>query len=330
MSAKAKQQHIPARETVEFAKRCPTGTVRTDADALLFARQVEYQYAETYDIQYPELDMANGNILPIDRSVPAGAKSFVYYTYGGTGIAAVLNTYAANSIPTVGMQGKSTTGTLHDIALSYGVNISDLEAAQMADFQLEAGLGDACKRGHMVKHDDIGWFGMPALGLHGLLTHPNTTQLVSAGGAWVALTGEQIAANVATLINTPRNITNKVEIVNTVVFPDQIWTMLVRPWNPGNASNLSILGWLQHAHPGVTFKSSITLDAANHPGTDYAGVNVAIGYNNSPKKAALIVPKDFTLLPPQWEALQMKVYNHSKTGGVKIPYPLSIAIMRGM
>lgn len=323
--------HTPSLENIQLAKRIPNehGGVRTDADAVLFARQVEYQYAETYDIEYPELDMANGDILPIDRSVPAGAKSFVYYTYGGTGIAAVLNTYAANSIPTVGMQAKSTTGTLHDVTLSYAVNIADLEAAAMAGMQLESGLGDACKRGHMLTRDEIGWFGEPKLGLYGLLTHPNITHM-SATGLFSGLTAEQIAANVATLINTPRNLTNKVEVVNTVVFPDQVWTALqARPWNTGNASNLTIAEWLQKNHPGVTFKTSITLDSANHASTDFAGSNVIVAYNNSPRKASLVVPKDFTLLPAQWEALQMRVYNHSKVGGAKIPYPLSVAVMRG-
>ena len=323
----------PSPESIAYAKRVPTefGTARTDASAINFARQVEHVYAETYDIQYPELDMASGAILAVDRSVPAGAKSFVYYTYGGTGISAVLNTYAANSIPTVGLHGKATTGTLHDVALSYGVNISDLEAAAMTGYPLESSLGDECKRGHMLTRDTIGWFGNPALGLHGLLTHPNTTQVVSAGGAWSALTSSQIAANVNTLINTSRLLTNKVEMANTVVLADAVWVNLSgRPWDTTNATNGSILDWLRNAHKGVDFKSSITLDSANHAGTDYAGVNVAVAFNSSPKKAALVVPKDFTQMPPQWEGLQSRTFTHSKEGGVKIPYPLSVTIMRGM
>lgn len=318
------------RELVAFGKQCPTGTIRTDADATNFARMVEYQYAETYDIEYPELDMANGDILPIDRSVPAGAKTFVYYTYGGTGLAAVLNTYAANSIPTVGRQAKATTGTLHDMALAYVVNISDLEAAAMTGDRLQEGLGDATKRGHMLMRDQIGWFGYPSLGLYGLLTHPNTTQLV-ATAAWSSATYDQVLADVGSLINTPNNLSNGIEVVNTLAFPLAVANNLgARNINTANPNGDSFWTALQKAFPRVRFITSIMLDAANHAGTDYATKNVVVAFNNAPRKASLIIPKDFTILPPQWAALEMRVFTHSKIGGVKIPYPLSIAIMRGM
>lgn len=318
------------QQLLNAARQCPTGQFHTDADATNFARMVEFQYAQTYDLEYPELKMANGGILPIDTSVPEGAQTFVYYTYGGTGVAAIINAYSSSSIPRAGYQGKRTDGRIHSMALSYGVTIDDLAAAAMANTNLEAGLGDACKRGHYQTREDIGWFGSPANGLNGFLTHPNVTQVTSTG-LFSALTFDQIAADVATLINTASNITNTVEVTNTVLFPSDVWNNLKgRPVAAGNSSNVSIAQWLVGNYPGVTFETSPVLQSANHAGTDFAGKNIAVAYNKNPAKVSLVVPKDFTNLPPQWEALEMMVYNHSRCGGVKLTRPLSVTVMRGV
>lgn len=318
------------RQLVAFAKQSPTGNVRTDADAVSFAQQVEYVYAETYDIQYPDLDMAEGRVVPIDRSVPAGAQTFTYYTYGGTGIAAVMNTYAANSIPTVGMFAKSTTGTCHDLTLSFSTNVSDLESAAMFGAPLQTTLADADKRGHMLKRDEIGWFGNPSLGLYGFLTHPNITQMV-ATTSWTSATYDQFLADVGNLVNASRNLSNRVERANVCIFPAKVETMLEgRLLSAANPNGDNFMTAIRKAFPYVTFESSIMLDSENHAGTDYATKNVAVAFERNPRKVALVIPKDYTLLPPQWSGLEMRTFTHSKTGGIKCPYPLSVTVMRGM
>lgn len=327
---KAQQQGVTRQDLVRFARQHPEGTIRTDADATNFARQLEYVYTETYDIQYPDLDMANGNVLPIDSSVPAGAKTFTYYTYGATGVAAVLNTYSANSIPTVGMQAKSTTGVCHDLALSYNVNVSDMEAAAMSGANLETGMSDGCKRGHMVTRDDIGWFGNASLGLLGLLTHPNITQMV-ATTSWTSATYDQFLADVGALVNASNNLSNGIERANTCLFPLQTWNMLgTRLLSAANPNGDSFQSAIVKAFPNVRFGTNIKLDAANHAGTDYATKNVCVAFDSNPRKASLVVPKDFTQLAPQWAGLEARVFTHSKVGGAKIPYPISVTVMRGM
>jgi len=317
-------------DLIKYAKDCPNGNFRADADAINTARQVEYQFAELYDIQYPDLDMANGTIVPINSSIPAGFKTFTYNIYGGTGVAAAINTYAANSIPRASYQAKPTTGSIVDLTHSYAVNVSDLETAAVTGIPLETGLGDACKRGHMQLRDSLGWYGSSPDGIVGLLTHPNITQL-NSGFTWSTATFDQIAADFGTLINTPSNITNNVERVDTVVLPHAVWNNLSeRPQNSANSANFTILSWLQNNYKNVQFLNSTALTAANHAGTDFAGKNVCVAFNRSKRKVSLIVSQDFTLYPPQWSGFESLVVNKSRCGGVMTAYPLSIVVMRGM
>ncbi len=318
------------KRLVAHAKKAPVENWRADADAINFARMVEHVYTETYDIQYPELDMANGEVLPVDTSVPAGAQTYTYYTYGGTGVAAIVNTYAKNSIPRVGYAGKSTTGKVVSLALMHAWNIEDLEAAQMSGVPLENGLAEANKRGHMIRRHDIGWFGSPADGIVGLLNHPNIIR-AKATTLWSGATFDQINADMNTLLNTSSNLTNNIERPDTVYLPHTVWNDLSwRLVNTANPNEKTILAWLQSNYPNVTFKMSTALAIANHPLTEFAGLNVAVAFNRSKNKASLIVPKDFTLLPPQWDGLESQTFSHSKVGGAKIPYPFSVVVMTGL
>jgi hypothetical protein len=317
-----------------------SGAIRNDADAAVFERQVVQVLAENYTREFPDLTMANGEVIPINRSIRPGVLSYEYYVYEPVGFAKIMNSYADTDIPKVGVKGSLSTGTIKETATYYGWSISEMETANESGFALESASAEANKRAHQQLWNKVGWFGDEDHGLKGLLTHPNITRVLAPlnGGAtsrlWSAKTFDEIAADFATLINTSKNITNGIERVTDIYLPGDIWDALSwRVLSTSNGSNYTIGNWLQEnaQRQGVTLHFDYILSAANHADVaEFVGLNVAVAYNRNPSKAELVVPLDYTQYPPEWEKLHYNTYTRSKCGGALVRFPLSIVVMTGI
>jgi len=323
-----------------FREKLPhlAGGGRIDAAQDIYAaRQLEYVYAKTYDVVYPELPMGEGQVVKFDPYVPRGAETAVYNTVDANGMAAILDTYDSASVPSVSMSGKQTVLVIKHQGLKYGYSVQDLEAASFANTKLDSSLANATKRGHVQRRDLIGWFGDAARGLFGLMTYPNTTQTLAplnialTSRLWADKTAQEILKDFATLINTPRLLSLGAETVNVVYLPEQIVADLkARYLNTANASNQSIYQSIVDNFPGVSFKSAFQLDAAQHASvSQFAGLNVAVAFNDNVDKISFVVPIVFDQMPPQYEGFMTNVYTRASTGGIKCPYPISVSILLG-
>jgi hypothetical protein len=169
-----------------------------------------------------------------------------------------------------------------------------------------------------------------------LLTHPNITHTfapLNAGATstlWANKTFEEIAKDFATLINTPSNLTNKVEAVDTAIVPSNAWADLKsRPVAAANGSNISIAGWIEATYKNVTFLDDPYLQSENHADTEFAGKNIAVAYRKDADKVSIVMPQDFETLPPEANGLMIDTLTHSRHGGVKITAPLSVHVLHG-
>src|SRR5215467_13234664 len=78
--------------------------LRCDAnETALFARQLEYIYTQTYDIEYPDLKARQ--LIPVDTRVPSGADSFTYTQYDKLGEAIIVHNNAQD-FPNADIVGK--------------------------------------------------------------------------------------------------------------------------------------------------------------------------------------------------------------------------------
>jgi hypothetical protein len=314
--------------------------IRNDADAAVFERQLVQVLAENYMREFPELTMANGDIIPINRSIRPGVLSYEYYVYEGVGFAEILNSYADTNIPKVGVRGSVSTGKIVETATYYGWSVSEMETANETGFALESASAEANKRAHMQLWNKVGWFGDEAHGIKGMLTHPNVTRLLApfnAGGTsrlWSAKTFDEVAADFAALSSASKDATNDIEAPTDIILPAAVarglsWRVL----STANGSNFTMLNWLQNnaKDQGITVRVDTALSAANHADIpEFAGLNVAVAYNRNASKAELVVPLDYTQYPPQWDLLHIKTLARSKCGGALVRFPLSITVMTGM
>ena len=311
--------------------------LRNDADSMWFVRQLEQELTKEYEKVFPKYSMANGDILPFDTEVDAGAETYVYYFVEPIGMAKILNTYADTDIPEVGVAGKPTTGKCVAISNFMAWSTQDARTASMAKRDFVRLKKTASKQGHVQQWNTLGWVGSTAHGVFGLLTHPNITHTFAPlnGGAsstlWENKTFEEIAADFATLINTPSNLTNDIESVDTVVVPSNKWRALQgRPVAAANGSNISIAGWIEATYPQVTFVADPFMQSENHADTEFAGKNICVAYTKDPDKASFVLPLDYTINSPQEVKLRIETYTESRCGGAKIPAPLSVHVLHSI
>lgn len=317
--------------------------IKKDAQLLnFFARQLEYVYTEIEREEFPDLRAANGEIVPIDRNVPAGAETFTYYVMSGAGVAAFQGSYSHGSAPRVTLKGARVQGKVQRMRNVYGWDIQDVENAQMAGVNLDSELAATARRAHEQLLNDTCFYGAPAQGLPGLFNHPNITVSdapLNAGSTstlWINKTPAEIIADVNEVLNGIQTLTLGVEVPNRMLIPRAQYLLISTTRLGAGDGFATILGYLQAAHPGVTF------EICNELGTEFSTRNGADLLNNgqrdaifaytagNPRKAALVRPKDFTQLPVQENGFDYDMHCESSTGGVKMPRPLMCHRMDGV
>lgn len=315
--------------------RVGDGGFRDDADALNFARELEHVYAQTYDTEFPELMMANGDIIPIDGTVPSGAQTYTYYSYTPVGMSRVMNTYASSSIPRVGLGAKKNSGEIVSIPNVYGFNLQDERAGAMPGqkYNLATDLSEASKRATQQEINDIGWFGNTEHNIKGMLTHPNVTHTITPVGgtsgqqSLLLMDPDEILAVFADLINTPHIISNGVETVTHVAVASEVWADLNRPRS--TTSDTSIRQWLMDNYSDVTFIKTPILNTTQHDTTgEFVGEALMVAYTKRAGKGELVIPQQYEQRPPQEVGLETLIYTHARCGGYKQPYPLSVHVYR--
>lgn len=326
---------------LEFARRRGYEIgLHTDADSMWFVRQLEQELSKEYEKEFPEYTIASGALLPFDTEVDPGAETYVYYFVEPVGMAKILNTYADTDVPEIHLAGKQTVGKVVSIGAMYGWFFQDLRTAAFAKRDIKTRKGNAAKQAHMQRWNTLGWFGSTAHGIYGLLTHPNVTHTLApfkAGGTvaadrkWVNKSFEEILADLGTLINTPPDVTNGIETVDTVVIASRVWRALnARILATANSSNVTIQTFLEANFPGVTFLQDVVLDEANHATTEFAGRNIAVAFKKDVDKVSFVLPQDYEQFPPQEKGYRVNIFTHSRCGGVKIPAPLSVHVLHGI
>ncbi len=313
----------------DFGKDILAGREKCDAQTLSYAaRQLEYVYSKVYEEDFADLRMANGEIIPIDTSVPEGAKTFVYYLYSSAGVARFQSGYSTD-LPLVHSSGAQVNGSVHVMEGAYAYSRQDLRSARMAGDSLDSRLAKAERRAHDELLQRTGLWGREDLGLPGLLNHPNiTVSLSPANGAgssrhWVDKTNDQVLDDIATLIDTPDELTFGKRQVNKVLFSRSIKNLLKRRRIADGSGDgfLTLWKFIEGHYDGVSFEVLNELGANNSDGN--LAEDAAFAYvSGDSDLASLVVPMSFTQYGVQEKDNMFKVPCESSTGGVKMPEPV--------
>lgn len=313
-------------------------TTQTKLDAnetIFFARELEFIKARSYDVQYPELKATR--LIPVSTEAGPGAQSITYRQYDQLGLAKIIANYA-DDLPRADIKGKEFTVPVRSLGASYGYDIQDLRAAQTGQKPLEQGRANAARRAIEQEINNIAWKGSEKYGLQGLVNHPNVTRVsVKNDGSgtstkWEDKSADLILRDMNDLVNGIIDLTNGVEMPNTLLMPFKQWTHISTVAR-STTSDTTILDFFLKNSPVI--KEIIPVQELKGAGIGVdggvaSGTDVMIAYNRNIDKLSLEIPQPFEQFPAQERGLGFVVPCHARCAGVIVYAPLSIAIAEGI
>ena len=295
-------------------------------EAIFFARELEHVKARTYDVRLPNLKATM--IIPVSTEAGPGAETITYEQYDQVGMAKIIANYA-DDLPRSDIKGKQFTSNVRSIGSSYGYNIQEIRAAQMAGKPLTARKATAVRRANDQTVNSIAFNGDAEHGLPGLLTNANipVTSVPNGGSgtAWSTKTAAQILADLNNGVKDIVELTNGVESPNTLLLPIE-QMQIISTTRMDSGTDTTILEFFLKNNPTITTVEWVP----ELKGAGTGGVDVGIFYEKSPDKLTLEIPQPFEQFPAQERGLEFVVPCHSRCGGVIVYYPLSLNILEGI
>mgnify|MGYP001049443552 CR=1 FL=1 len=321
------------------AFRNPFPGLRLDAAdnaGIFFAKQLAYVKSKAYDKEFPEL--TGLKLFPQTSEVDEGAMYMEYYSYEPVGFADIIANYASD-LPRVDVKGTPHRAEIVGIGNSYGYNVQELRACRRNALlgtmkPLDAARAEAARRAYDIKINHLIWHGDEKTGIIGVLSSGNNIPVYTltngAGGKadWASKTADEIAADVAGMLNYIDTLTQGVEHPDSWAMPNDLYTSLNLRRIDGTGE--SVLSYIKnHTLQIVNWEVAGELSKSN---TDYnsTGKNIGLLYTKDAEKMAHEVPLAFLQHAPQERNLEMVINCEGRDAGMVIPYPLSACLVYGL
>ncbi len=295
-----------------------------EQDTIFFARELEHIKSITYDVKFPRLKFAEGDLIPMSFEGGEGARSITYETFDMLGVAKIISDYASD-LPRADTKGKETTVPVRDLGASFAWNVREIKAARRTGKPLQARKSDSARRAIFQLLDQLAVFGDSDSGLLGILTHPNITEVIlpddGAGSSTKFLdkTPDQILRDLNSLSTTIVDSTNGVESPDTMIMPHAQFELITN--TPRSIhSDISIKNWFLDNNEHIKqIEPVVKMKAAE------GGEDVIMAYEKNPNILTLEVPDPFQIEAGERRGLEMIFPVLLSTGGVIIYYPLAVA-----
>lgn len=288
---------------------------KMDADeSIFFAKQLETIVKEALMVDYP--DLKGRLFVPKNSRTAPGTQTIVYHQYNQVGLAKLITAYA-DDLPRVDIKGQKFTAPVESIGDAFGYSLDEIDAARLAGVSLESMKMAAAREAMERKLDSLIAFGDANTGLTGFLNNANVSK-ANASAAWSTLTPDQIVADINGRIQAIIDVTNNVEVPDTLLLPPAEYARLAQ--TRMTDGNETILSFLLRTSPYLTnIDQWWRLKTAGQ-----AGTTRAVFYKNSPDKLEMHVPLEFQMLAPEARNLEVVVNCRMKVGGVTVYKPLSM------
>jgi hypothetical protein len=296
-------------------------------EVAFFRRELEYVKSKTYDTKFKNLKATN--LIPVSTEAGAGSKEITFKSYTKLGMAKIIADYA-HDFPRVDIFGVEKTAKCRGIGESYGYSIEEIRNSQMAGTSLETRRANAARRANDEKVNDIAWSGDSAYDLQGLINYPGITEYTLANGTsgfktWASKTPDEIIEDLNGIVTAIVDSTNGREAPDTIILPISKYTYINDTRMTGD-SNRSILKYFLENNEFISKVDWVVeLKEAGDGATDRM-----MAYTMNPEQLTLEIPQPFEQFSPQQKGMEYEIPCHSKTAGVIVYYPQSVAYADGL
>jgi hypothetical protein len=297
------------------------------AQTTFFLRQLEDIDARLYDVKYGRLEARE---LVNAKPINPGAESYTYRQFDRRGVAEIVSNYQTES-RRVDVEGKEFTSILRSMRVSFGYNVQEIRAAQMAGTNLDAMKAMAARRAIDEQMNALALKGSAEHNLIGLFNQANAqTYTVPADGTassalWSAKTADLILRDMFGIVDQIPTNTSEVERPTRLLLPYSRMRMITSKRMGVGDGVLTVLGFFQVARPGIEVRGAMFLDTAGAGST-----NRMVAYDPDPVILEWLVSIPFESFPPQLKGMEYVTECHARAGGVVMRYPLSMAYGDGI
>jgi hypothetical protein len=297
-------------------------------ESIFFKRQLEYIKAQTYDKKYR--DLKGLSLFPVTSEAGPAATEITWRSWDKVGVAKMISDYASD-FPRVDIFGTEQTIKVKGLGASYGYSIEEIRRAQMAGVPLEA------KRAAMVrevierKHDSIIWNGDTETGLKGFLAYPGITEYTvpatGTGGTktWSTKTSDQILTDLNGIVDGILSATNGIEQPDTMLMPLEAYRLISQK-RLSDYTEKSVLKYFLENNPYIKrIEWVVELKTAGAGATQRFMV-----YKNSPSHLEYHMPLPFEMYDADKKAMAFEIPAYSKSAGMVIYFPASVAYGDGI
>jgi hypothetical protein len=303
--------------------------MRLDASqTVLFERDLEAVLTTTYDVPYPTLKFASGELVPINPEGYTGfADTITYYIYDKSGQFNAISDYS-KGLPRCDVAGRRVTNPSIPHGASFGYTIIEIQRAQMAGMPLEIRKAEAVRRAYMERLERLALFGDAEYGLPGILTNPNIPRILSTTPISAASTADQIIDLISRVVSAPIAGTLQIANPNRLLLPI-VQYQHMRDRLVSTAGSKSILQFIVETQK-LGNPSFEIMPYWGMAGGGTSGADCMLLYELNPMKISLRIPVPITFQPPQVSGLEYVVPAYAMLGGAICYYPAEMRIVEGI
>lgn len=303
---------------------------------IFFAQQLAHIKTKAYDKLYPEL---NGlKLFPMTSEADEGAAYIEYYSYEQSGIADIIANYA-DDLPRVDVKGTPHRAEIVNIGDSYGYNVQELRAARRHALigigkPLDAARAEAARRAYDVRVNHLIWNGDKKSHIMGVLSSENNIPLytltngASGKADWLNKTADEIATDMAGILNFIDTSTKSIEHPDSWVMPSDLFTSLNLRRIEG--TDQSVLSYIKEHTPQIKNWETATELSKNNKDYNSTGKNIGLLYTKDAEKMAHEAPMPFMQHAPQERNLEVVINCEGRDAGMQITYPFSACLVYGL
>lgn len=292
--------------------------------------EIEAVQIASVEARTPSQDVRQ--FIPTNTQIGRNAEVFKYFVLDRVGSARIIAA-ESDDLPMVDVSMIERVGHIRKIGDAYKWNIfDDLQPAAQGRRSLpqERAATSRTAFDNLLKR--IAMVGSTKHNLLGMLNQPNATLLPlddGAGGAgWINKTPDEILIDLFAMEDAITSATNDEEKPDVLILPKASRDLLVRT-RMGDTSETSLLEYYLETSEHIKTKAQVRT-YSGLVGAGVGGVDRAVMYRNSPEVLSLVVPMDFTPLPPERRNLVFIVNNIGKTGGVILTRALGMVYGDGV
>lgn len=307
-----------------------TGVTRLDEDlALFFQRQLTALVTKTQNRVYPELKIANGDVVPVKDFPELRLKENVEIAeFDLYGIAKVIADYATD-FPTVGAVVRRQTYAIKDIGAKTLWSWKELQQSRAENVPLEAKRMEALRTATDRKMNVVGYEGDADFGLPGIFTSQIPRQTAASTFAGAA-TPDALKAIIDVAVRTVKSNTNSTTTPAMVVLP-QVQLDILGDTMRSTNSDITVLQAIKDAQAAKGISLEFVEDN-NLKGKGTNGEDCMLILPYDEEKLCFGVAMDFTIPPEltQWTGAQYIVHSLARILGIMAYEPLSALIVEGI